>query len=54
MKDMIEADIKASKVAGDSKEAEIEDIIYFVRASCRCLAVSTGEEALMLFTRRYN
>jgi hypothetical protein len=52
MKKLIEDDLKKSKFDGKSPEAEIEDIITFTRASCRCLAVESGTEALLLFTRR--
>jgi len=49
MREQIAEDIKNSKAEPNSPEAEAEDITSFVRASCRCLAVQSGEEALQLF-----
>ncbi len=53
MQELLKEYIANSKAVGGSPEAEIEDITFFVSASCRCLSVKSGEEAMILLRRRY-
>eukprot|EP00026_Physarum_polycephalum_P009263 Phypoly_transcript_09379.p1 GENE.Phypoly_transcript_09379~~Phypoly_transcript_09379.p1 ORF type:complete len:451 (+),score=72.02 Phypoly_transcript_09379:18-1370(+) len=51
MKQRIEEDIKKSKFEGGTPEANAEDITIFVRATCQCLCVKNGAEAVNLLVR---